>query len=457
MADSEDKLHRKAAELYSESDSDGLHPISGSSDMGLVPTLSPATKDPPSSIQREASLSLDYADSQSTSGSSGDTNSSPSNGRRVRFDHNIDTDTKGSPPTGQVLTLVDTPPRLMISPDGNSKLSGSYFDSHPGGEAQPLEEVGEVEEDNIGTLSPLPRASHPTTKRLIFGKEMWAALERIPRDKITLQDRKKLMNLLGSYSAPVSAQVSPTLTPRTSLEGETRNGPPGCKGSLSMSLEDLEMDVHAEAAQDKPKEDRTHQTVTTEAHKLVRAHTQKGSQGLRFDRRKPSRDLESGASTPVDEEMDAEQIRSGVLTTLLKLYNAQNSTPHNHRSSVPTTPPVSGRTTPKWYKSANCSVISLVGFGLTGSSQTLTSPESLGGSSGATPTDVRIPKSKRGPSGTISGMLNKFNKPSVAEEIKITIHIAKLLSRQKYVLKLCKALMLYGVSKDIQICKRVGT
>lgn len=453
MVNSEDQPHPAAVEV--PSDNDCLHPISYSSNMGPVPAFSLTTQKPPQSIQQGANSGLDCANLQSASGLPDDVHSCPPNGRRVRFDHqvhhNSDIDAKGSSPTDQS-TFVDTPPKAIF-PYENSNLSESDIDSRPGHGMQRQKEVEEVEEYDIGMLSPLPRSKHPTRRKVSFEKEVRAALERVPGGEITLQDRKKLMTMLGSYSAPVSAQVSPTLTPRTSLEGETRNGPTqGCKEPLRISPEELEKGVHAETVENGPREDRTHQTVTTEAHKLVRAHTQKCPQILQLDRKKSPRDLESGASSPVDEEMGIEQIRSGVLTTLLKLYNAQNPMPYNHQPSVPTSFAASGRTTPKWYnKNASCSVTSLVGFRPSSSSQTLTSSETHSGPSGGAPSDVRIPKTKRGPSGAISDMLNKFNKPSIAEEIKITIHIAKLLSRQKYVLKLCRALMLYGVSKDIQM------
>ena len=458
MVNSGDQPHPNAVEVHSGNGNDSLHPTPNTSYMGLMTALSPATLEPLPSIRREPSLGLDCA-SQSASGPPGDVDGSPSNGQRVQFEHqvhhNTDTDTKRSSPMDQISTPIDTPLGAAVSPDGNANPSELCFGSHLRRGVQRQEEQGAF---SVGTLLPLPRTKLPTTRKISFEKEMRVALERIPGDKITLQDRKNLMTMLGSYSAPVSVQVSPALTPRTSLEGETRNVPAlGCKESLRILPEDLEMGGRAEpVGQDGPREDKAHETVTTEAHKLVRAHTQKGSQSLRLGRKEPSRGLESGASTPV-EQMGVEQIRSGVLTTLLKLYNAQNSTPHNQQSSVPTSPTVSGRTTPKWYNKNASSLPPLLGFGLTGSSQTLTSTGTHDGSSGGTPTDFRIPKSKRRPSGAISGMLNKLNKQSVAEEIKITIHIAKLLSRQRYVLKLCKALMLYGVSKDIQICMKVGT
>jgi uncharacterized membrane protein YjjP (DUF1212 family) len=40
--------------------------------------------------------------------------------------------------------------------------------------------------------------------------------------------------------------------------------------------------------------------------------------------------------------------------------------------------------------------------------------------------------------------MHKITKPRLEDEIKITVHIAETLSRQRYLLKLCRALMSYG-------------
>jgi uncharacterized membrane protein YjjP (DUF1212 family) len=40
--------------------------------------------------------------------------------------------------------------------------------------------------------------------------------------------------------------------------------------------------------------------------------------------------------------------------------------------------------------------------------------------------------------------MSKINRPRLEDEIRITVHIAETLSRQKYLMKLCRALMSYG-------------
>ena len=44
----------------------------------------------------------------------------------------------------------------------------------------------------------------------------------------------------------------------------------------------------------------------------------------------------------------------------------------------------------------------------------------------------------------ISSAMGRMSKPRLEDAIKITVHIAETLSRQKYLLKLCRALMSYG-------------
>lgn len=55
------------------------------------------------------------------------------------------------------------------------------------------------------------------------------------------------------------------------------------------------------------------------------------------------------------------------------------------------------------------------------------------------------PGAKRAASGNIIGSAyNKMTRPKLEDEIRITVHIAETLSRQRYLLKLCRALMSYG-------------
>ena len=202
---------------------------------------------------------------------------------------------------------------------------------------------------------------------------------------------------------------------------------------------------------------------TAEAHKLVRGMTRKDIHSL--TRVHPPTGPVSGQVTPVEERDPDTYVeppthyRGGILSTLLKLQEQQQSG-HQHapsRSIVSddTTAGLSlspagigggrsvesssGKTTPKrpkWYdKSPNLSTTSL-------SSTAKHSPSSSMGES----RESRPPlKRARSSGGLVGAAAKRFSsKPRLEDEIRITIHIAEILSRQKYLMKLCRALMKYG-------------
>ena len=212
------------------------------------------------------------------------------------------------------------------------------------------------------------------------------------------------------------------------------------------------------------------------ARKLVRTFTGRNNQEPSRVRA-PEAGLRSGQITPVEErDPDAyvpppEEYRGGILASLLKLYNEQGiaalgnmpSGPgvlrYGHRraasagstvrstpaGSPPLSPDASGAATPekkrqKWYYKNTTP-------GSTGSIANLISSSTMlaqpGGSSAAA--KIRPPLGhRRRSSDTLSSMFHKSKKSKLEDEIKITVHIAETLSRQKYLLKLCRALMSYG-------------
>ena len=201
---------------------------------------------------------------------------------------------------------------------------------------------------------------------------------------------------------------------------------------------------------------------SSEAHKLVRAHTRKyGAEAWKVPSGSKSA-MASGQVTPNEEERFAEefvprpqQYRGGVLSSLLKLYNAPPGS-HSRRGSDSSIDSVShpgtasgsrgssGTTTPrskavKWYNHRNQSQDTLAGL--------VEASAILGAQGGA-----RNPKKKPSRPGLkkahsgnlISSAMSKINRPRLEDEIRITVHIAETLSRQKYLMKLCRALMSYG-------------
>jgi len=425
--------------------------------LGPLPSPATATRRPPPAPHVRASLGVITTGSLPAPGTHEGLSSGLLHGRRVRFNPTVRRSTDFDHTSDNPSTLISpfkTPP---IAVNSDSEPSGSYFDAHHGQGTQ-------NEEEGISTpLSPLPpRTKGRSSRQITLEEEVRAALEGLPRENLggmTFLDKENLVAALGGYSAPVSPQISPVSTPRIPLEIGSRDEAahqPG--GASDTAPQDPEKGLPIEAPiPDTGKEDQPQPATTTEAHKLVRAHTQR-SNAFRLERKRPATNLESGgASTPTEGEAGPthEQMRAGILSSLLKLYNHQNPMPNDQGSSVPGSPTVSGRSTPKWYnKSANNSVASLLGSGLTGSSQALMPAGTPSISRAGSPTGTRTPKHKKRNGGGLSGMLTKMKHPpksNIADEIRITIHIAKLLQRQKYVLKLCRALMLYGVSNNCML------
>ncbi|CAL5875273.1 uncharacterized protein PFLUO_LOCUS9577 [Penicillium psychrofluorescens] len=209
--------------------------------------------------------------------------------------------------------------------------------------------------------------------------------------------------------------------------------------------------------------DESHQpAASAEAHRLVRSMTRAQDQ-LR-QRKARGAYQRSGQTTPQGILQGFAARRrssgfsggSGILSQLLKLQATQaggsrpdsfaltdDSDSETQVSSGATTPkkgslspsmppsmPTSGSATPrkekiKWYKKPNHrSTSSLVNASMNMSSASL--PAAVD----AIPPNKRNRKSKR--------------KTRLEDEIRVTVHIAEILARQRYIMQLCRALMRYG-------------
>ena len=198
---------------------------------------------------------------------------------------------------------------------------------------------------------------------------------------------------------------------------------------------------------------------SAEAHRLVRGMTHVQNQ---LQKRKPQSAYQrSGQATPEGVLKDFASRRrssgfgggSGILSQLLKLQASQTNTSSRAESVITddsdsetldvssgaNTPkkgsqspsrPASGATTPrkekiKWYKKpAHRSTSSLVNASMnlsTGSLPAAIEPVHTG---------KRPKKNKR--------------KTRLEDEIRVTVHIAEIISRQRYIMQLCRALMKYG-------------
>lgn len=273
---------------------------------------------------------------------------------------------------------------------------------------------------------------------------------------LAAQERaQRIATLVGSHSAPASR--------RNSLDDDDdtdtiRRHPirlddiPLADMEKKRTFDGVPFDESDDDSTAKPKP-----SSSSEAHKLVRAHTRKSkSDRLRIPS-EPEPGLISGQVTPNAEIPEdyvprPQQYRGGVLSSLLKLYNP-NDGPRSRRGSEastlsPSTASItsSGVTTPrtkaaKWYNHRNRSQDTLAGLDQT---------SLLGAPAGAwkpkKPGLARPGLGKRYHSTgrLIDSAMSKMSRPRLEDEIRITVHIAETLSRQKYLLKLCRALMCYG-------------
>lgn len=180
------------------------------------------------------------------------------------------------------------------------------------------------------------------------------------------------------------------------------------------------------------------QESSAEAHRLVRSVTR----GQNLRRRKPKGAyIRSGQSTPEGILSDSDQgprpKGGGILSQLLKLHSSQGGRQGSvsaTESSDSDTQVSSGATTPKkqkvkWYKKpTHQSTASLVGASMNLSRVSL--PASTDAWS------VAKPKGKKKQQGRGNTRLE--------DEIRVTVHIAEILARQRYIMQLCRALMRYG-------------
>ncbi|KAF3932337.1 hypothetical protein ABW19_dt0210273 [Dactylella cylindrospora] len=158
----------------------------------------------------------------------------------------------------------------------------------------------------------------------------------------------------------------------------------------------------------------------------------------------------SGLKTPSPEDYNniPAAYKPGVLASLLKLAQDQSSQVPSvlklrsrPGSSSGTPPSESGTVTPsKWYKPNQMSTASL----LAGTSAQLAGAYTGTGGSEKPPIAPKRPKPTRSQSGGIANVLGRFSKGTSDDEIKLRFHIAHTLQKQRYLLQLCKALMLYG-------------
>lgn len=217
--------------------------------------------------------------------------------------------------------------------------------------------------------------------------------------------------------------------------------------------------------------------IHSEVHNLVRSHTAKASHVLHHEGFASM----SAAVTPVEEKSGfdfytpkPDRFRGGVLGSLLKLYSDQlgsggprsprsafvrsgsNAGVYDSAASTPAnSPPGSGASTPRrlsrswaspFRNQSNHSASSLahlVGGSMVGASPVMGLGDQVSERLKQQAEEKKRPSNKRRLSSS-SLFGGRFGRPRLEDEIRITIHIAETIARQRYLLKLCKALMQYG-------------
>lgn len=200
---------------------------------------------------------------------------------------------------------------------------------------------------------------------------------------------------------------------------------------------------------------RARRSSLPEADRLVRRHTRQKSPLIQSFI-PPSR---SGASTPVEDDVEyvprPEKYKGGILGTLLKLYSAEDKNgsayPDSGFSSLPSTPgqtpnrtpastpPTSRSSTPqpdKKRRSMRTHSTSTLA-GLMESSFMIAAPGNNKDINNAVSEKLKLEKEK-------NKKAAKSNKKKLDKEYRIKIHIAEIMNRHRYLIKLCSALMMYG-------------
>lgn len=210
--------------------------------------------------------------------------------------------------------------------------------------------------------------------------------------------------------------------------------------------------------------------MNLEAYKLVRAHTvqtenmkRKPGVAASFgnDSRRNSMTSTLGSESifgvpdqfevPDDLHKKKHSSRGGVLSNLMQLYNStvyQQQQPTTARGQNPGSS--SGTSTPKWHQrnsQSNASINALLG-----ASQSLAGlGVSSRNSSAISLVDMEksqrpsLGKTRQHSGGVLSAVRQSFHRPSRLDaELRITLAIADVLQRQRFILKLCKVFLLYG-------------
>lgn len=201
-------------------------------------------------------------------------------------------------------------------------------------------------------------------------------------------------------------------------------------------------DDHQKTEEDRQR-DQAH--ATSEAHRLVREMTQHHTQQRTRPRPRHGSEEQPTPAGGEYEEALARMSGGGVLGNLLKLYGASQqqqgqdsrtgSTSTDAESDVSRSPgwatPTSGVSTPKrekvkWYnKDKNRSTSSLIG-------------------AASHLTAAGAPNHSNRMMSAAAKRRKQGGKPRLEDEIRVTVHIAEIIARHRFLMGLCRSLMKYG-------------
>ncbi|KAK8004123.1 hypothetical protein PG989_003842 [Apiospora arundinis] len=354
--------------------------------------------------------------------------------------------------------MSDNSPPAGSSPatnNGIKKEKGRVrFNSTAGGEPpreipSPVDDYNEKQRNLSPVRRPRPSLLRGSSYNSVLDADVLTPQEPLSPAAISAiaahqRAQEVAANMLGSsHSAPSSR--------RTSLDSEaTVNSSGELIPRINLPLEEMDRDGQGAALERMNSVERRNHNAA--AYDLVKFHTLAPDALLETSEKLPLARIPGtaspgGYSSDFDTALHHGHPREGVLSHLLKLYRVPDGPMQGKTLSGYTTPGSSGTATPtrrKWYdqqKSASQDTLAT----LAKASAILANPnEKPRGDQSPSPYSGKLPKRpkhNRTHSGKIKTLLGKNR---MADEAKITIHVADILKRQEYIIKLCRALMLYG-------------
>lgn len=335
-------------------------------------------------------------------------------GQRVRFKSNAG--------------FQQNPPRSPSTEDERTEAEKTKRNEQPHRPSTPFEH-GSTDIADIPLSQRTTEAEEPQQKEIVEKKAEHEIESEAEEAEQSFKDRAK---------ATYDAMKRKTLKFLAMLGREEHGGDdlsPGVYhadwgGGGDVPVSDVTDDKH-KSHEEKKKQ---HANVNSEAHRLVRELNQDQSAHRRNARGKPyphqgSEIQDTGSG--IESGLRYRSGGGGVLSQLMKLNNPQQDggRPAGRSSSEASTPVASGTTTPrkdrpKWYKKQQNLSTTTLGSQARSGASTPVGSESL---SAASKRQSKQPDHKR-----------------LEDEIRVTIHIAEIIARQRYIMQLCRALMKFG-------------